>query len=408
MKEIKNINEDFEQILLLIQEARSRVYAKANSELVLLYFNVGKVVSQKVKAGNWGENTVQELANFIATKQPELSGFNRRGLYRMKQFYETYHIGSECFLLWISINNSKGSLSATQLQAIDNKEDIKVSAVPTLLPNLEYVSQLGTHINQSKKVSQLGTQLENIEELHFNFINNLLLKISWSNHRLILSKTKIAEEKLYYIMTSIQEKYNITELERALKTATFERTMLSKEQQKITATIQNQLPQNLFKDPYIFEFLDLPESHSEREFEKAIIHNLQKFILEVGKGFTYMGNQYRLQVGNKDYYTDLLFYHRDLQCLVLFELKIEDFAPEFLGKLNFYLEALDRDVKRPTENPSIGILLCKGKDTEVVEYAMARNTSPAIIADYETKLIDKKLLANKLHQLAEIFNKETE
>jgi hypothetical protein len=119
-----------------------------------------------------------------------------------------------------------------------------------------------------------------------------------------------------------------------------------------------------------------------------------------------MGNQFRLQAGNKDYYTDLLFYHRDLQCLVLFELKIEEFQPEFLGKLNFYLEALDRDVKRPHENPGIGILLCKGKDTEVVEYAMARNTSPAMIADYETKLIPKKILANKLHQLVEQLSKE--
>ena len=114
-----------------------------------------------------------------------------------------------------------------------------------------------------------------------------------------------------------------------------------------------------------------------------------------------MGNQYRLQVGNKDYYTDLLFYHRDLQCLVLFELKIQEFEPEFLGKLNFYLEALDRNVKRPHENPSIGVLLCKGKDIEVVEYAMARNTSPAMIADYETKLIPKDILADKLHQLVE-------
>ena len=119
-----------------------------------------------------------------------------------------------------------------------------------------------------------------------------------------------------------------------------------------------------------------------------------------------MGNQYRLQVGNKDYHTDLLFYNRDLQCLVLFELKIEEFEPEFLGKLNFYLEALDRDVRKPNENPSIGILLCKGKDTEVVEYAMARNTSPAIIADYETRLIDKKILANKLHQLMEQLSKK--
>ncbi len=128
----------------------------------------------------------------------------------------------------------------------------------------------------------------------------------------------------------------------------------------------------------------------------------------MGKGFTYMGSQYRLQVGNKDYHTDLLFYHRDLQCMVLFELKIQDFEPEFLGKLNFYLEALDRDVKRPHENPSIGILLCKGKDTEVVEYATARNTSPTVIAEYETKLIDKKTLANKLHQLAEVLNRRNE
>ena len=168
------------------------------------------------------------------------------------------------------------------------------------------------------------------------------------------------------------------------------------------------IPQNFLKDPYIFEFLDLPDGHSEKDFEKAIILNFKNFILEIGKGFTYMGNQYKLQVGNRDFYTDLLFYHRDLQCLVLFELKIQDFEPEFLGKLNFYLEALDRDVKRPHEKQSIGILLCKGKDTEVVEYALARNTSPALIAEYETKLIDKKILSHKLNQLVTILNKEEE
>jgi hypothetical protein len=152
-------------------------------------------------------------------------------------------------------------------------------------------------------------------------------------------------------------------------------------------------------------FTTLP---TEKDFEKAIILNFKNFILEIGKGFTYMGNQYKLQVGNRDFYTDLLFYHRDLQCLVLFELKIQDFEPEFLGKLNFYLEALDRDVKRPHEKQSIGILLCKGKDTEVVEYALARNTSPALIAEYETKLIDKKILSHKLNQLVTILNKEEE
>ena len=174
---------------------------------------------------------------------------------------------------------------------------------------------------------------------------------------------------------------------------------------KLVFAAGKQLPQNIFKDPYIFEFLDLPEVHSEKDLEKAITINLQKFILEMGKGFTYMGNQYRIQVGNKDYYTDLLFYHRDLQCLVLLELKIQEFEPEFMGKLNFYLEALDRDVKRPNEKPSIGMLLCKRKDKEIVEYTMARNTSPAMVAEYATKLIDKKLLAKKLNQLVSLLSK---
>jgi predicted nuclease of restriction endonuclease-like (RecB) superfamily len=380
-KSIKKIQPDFQQVLLLIQEARSRIFAKANAELVLLYFNVGKIVSQKVEAGNWGENTVQELAIFIASQQPQLTGFSRRGLYRMKQFYETYS------------NSQFTTAVTTQLQVSTNQQDTKVSPLVSQILN-----------EQNKKVSPLATQLANQKDEIENFIKTMLCKVSWTHHLLILNKTKTIEEKLFYLSHTVIEKLGKRELERQLNTAVYERTLLSN---KLVSSLPVQLPQNLFKDPYIFEFLQLPESHSEKDFEKAIVHNLQKFILEVGKGFTYMGNQYRLQVGNKDYYTDLLFYHRDLQCLVLFELKIQDFEPEFLGKLNFYLEALDREVKRPTENPSIGILLCKGKDTEVVEYAMARNTSPAIIADYETKLIDKKLLANKLHQLAEIFNKET-
>jgi predicted nuclease of restriction endonuclease-like (RecB) superfamily len=234
-------------------------------------------------------------------------------------------------------------------------------------------------------------------------VNLLLCRITWTNHLEILSQTKSAEEKFFYLLHSIKEKWSMRDLRRQLSSGYFERTMLSN--QKVSKVL-TQLPQNLFKDPYIFEFLDLPDGHSEKDLEKALILNLQKFILEIGKGFTYMGNQYRLQVGNKDYYTDLLFYHRDLQCLVLFELKIQEFEPEFLGKLNFYLEALDRDVKRPFENNSVGVLLCKGKDTEVVEYAMARNTSPAMIADYETKLIPKNVLANKLHQLVEQLSKE--
>jgi len=264
-------------------------------------------------------------------------------------------------------------------------------------------TQLKGTITKSTKVSALPTQMDELQNLQQKFISSILTKVTWTNHLEILSQTKSPEEKFFYLLLCIKEKWSMRELRRQLSTGYFERTMLSK--QKVSA-LRTNLPHNLFKDPYIFEFLDLPEEHSETDLEKALILNLRKFILEIGKGFTYMGNQYRIQVGNKDYHTDLLFYHRDLKCLVLFELKIQEFEPEFLGKLNFYLEALDRDVKRPHENSSIGIILCKGKDSEVVEYALARNTSPAMIADYETKLIPKHLLANKLHQLVEQLSRE--
>lgn len=347
MSNLKNTNTEFKQVVLLIEEARNRAFHKVNEELVLLYFKVGNLVSEKVSVGAWGEKTVEELASFIQENCPGLKGFNRRGLYRMKQFYETYS-------------------------------------------SPEFVSTLATHVQKPENEVK-------------NIVTTLLTQLQWSAHLHILSKTKTPDEKLFYLHLAIQEKLSVRDLERQLNSAMFERTNISNQSiQKVLP----QLPQNLFKDPYIFEFLELADAHSEKDLERALILNLQKFILEIGKGFTYMGNQYRLQVGNKDYFTDLLFYHRDLQCLVLFELKIEEFEPEFLGKLNFYLEALDRDVKRSFEKPSIGILLCKGKDSEVVEYAMARNTSPAIIADYETKLISKTVLANKLHQLVEQLTKD--
>jgi predicted nuclease of restriction endonuclease-like (RecB) superfamily len=365
MTKLRNTNTEFKQVVLLIEEARNRAFHKVNEELVLLYFKVGNLVSEKVSAGAWGENTVEELASFIQDNCPGLKGFNRRGLYRMKQFYETY--SSPEFV----------SILATHLQKAEN--------------------------DVNKIVSPLETQMDFTDSDVFKFVSPLVTQISWTHHLLILSKTKTVEEKIFYLTQCITQKLSKRELERQLNTATFERTMLSN---KVVSSHTLKIPEGLFKDPYIFEFLELPDAHSEKDLERALMHNLQKFILEIGKGFTYMGNQYRLQVGNKDYYTDLLFYHRDLQCLILFELKIQEFEPEFLGKLNFYLEALDRDVKRPFENPSIGILLCKGKDTEVVEYAMARNTSPAIIADYETKLIPKTVLANKLHQLVEQLTKE--
>jgi len=383
--EMKSSNE-FSEIVRLIEESKNRAFQKVNEELVLLYFKVGKTVSLRVSEGVWGDKTVDELSAYILNRFPGLSGFTRRGLYRMKQFYDTYSLDSDCFKFWLEIQ-------------AENENSQFVSPVATQIKN--------TGENDNSIVSPLATQLQVSDNKHNIFVSTVLTQITWSNHMEILSGSKTPEEKMFYLILTAKDKLRKLELRRQIKTASFERTMLAKNQNqnKVVSTLPTQFPSGIFKDPYIFEFLDLPEAYSEKDLGKALTQNLRKFILEIGKGFTYMGNQFRLQVGNKDYYTDLLFYHRDLQCLVLFELKIQEFEPEFLGKLNFYLEALDHDVKRQHEKPSIGVLLCKGKDNEVVEYSMARNISPAMIADYETKLIPKQLLTSKLTQLIELFSK---
>lgn len=154
----------------------------------------------------------------------------------------------------------------------------------------------------------------------------------------------------------------------------------------------------VFKDSYLVEFLQLSAAHSEADLQRALVEQLKQFLIELGRDFCFIGSQYLVQVGGRDFAIDLLFFHRGLACLVAFELKIEEFQPEHLGKMEFYLEALDRDVKKPHERPSIGVLLCATKDHEVVEYALSRALSPALVAEYQVGLPDKKLLQAKLHE----------
>src|SRR5690554_2191519 len=233
----------------------------------------------------------------------------------------------------------------------------------------------------------------------FPKLSALVREISWTNNLVILSRAKTAEEREFFINLVIQERYSSRELERQISSSTFERMVLGN--QKLSAVLReiNADVTKVFKDNYIFEFLNLPEAHSESDLQRGLVKQMKNFILELGKDFLFMGEEYKLQVGNSDFYIDLLFYHRGLQCLVAFELKSDKFRPEHLGQLNFYLEALDRDIKKPDENPSIGVLLCKDKDSEVVEYALSRSLSPTMISEYKTQLPDKKLLKQKLHEL---------
>lgn len=227
----------------------------------------------------------------------------------------------------------------------------------------------------------------------------LVKQLSWTHNLTIISRTKQLQERIFYIRLSINENYSTRELERQISSAVFERAMLGN--QKLSAVLRETHPdiENAFKDEYIFEFLNLPKTHLEKDLQKALQLKMKDFILELGKDFLFIDEEYRVQVGKSDFFIDLLFYHRGLQCLVAFELKTDKFKPEYLGQLNFYLEALDRDVKKDNENPSIGVLLCKDKDDEVVEYALNRNLSPALISEYRLQLPDKKILMEKLHHL---------
>ena len=327
-------NNPFKEIVTIVENAKERAYRKVNEELILMYQEVGKYISQKTKEASYGSGFVDNIAEFFSTNYPELKGFNRRGLYRMKQFYELY--------------------------------------------------------SGDEKVSTMLTQL------------------SWSNHLKIMSGAKSKEEREFYINLAIKENLTHRELVRQMDSGYYERYMLSNEGNSPAIQRAKQETHNLFMDSYVLEFLDAPKIGNERDFQKSILENLKNFILEIGKDFSFIGNEYRVQVGNHDYYIDLLFYHRGLSCLVAFELKIGEFKPEYVGKMNLYLEALDREVKKQTENPSVGVILCASKDDEVVEFALSRSLSPTMVSEYRLKLIDKNLLQQKLKEYIDIAKETNE
>ena len=226
----------------------------------------------------------------------------------------------------------------------------------------------------------------------------MVRQLSWSHNLIIVGQCKLPEEREFYLEIATREKWGKRELERQLKGALFERVVLSPP--KVAPVVRQLHPtaENILKDSYLLEFLEIPKNHSEADLQAGLIAKLKDFLIELGRDFCFVGTEYPVQVGNRDFAIDLLFFHRGLNCLVAFELKVGRFEPEHLGKLNFYLEALDRDDRKAHEQPAIGILLCANKDKEVVEYALSRSLSPTLIAEYKTRLPDKKLLQTKLHE----------
>jgi predicted nuclease of restriction endonuclease-like (RecB) superfamily len=320
--------DDFDEVLGLIDAARTQAVVAVNTSLIDLYWRIGEYIARKIVDEGWGQGTVESLAEHIQRHEPNARGFSARNLWRMMQFVETYR------------------------------------GQPELAP--------------------------------------LVRGLPWSHNLAIMSRCKRDEEREFYLRLSNQERWSFRDLQRQLAGALFERTVLSPV--KLSTPLAELHPEArmAFKDSYLVEFLQLPTEHSEADLERALVEKLRQFLIELGRDFCFVGSQYPLQVGGRDFALDLLFFNRALNCLVAFELKIDEFQPEHLGKLEFYLEALDRDVKKPHERPSIGVLLCATKDHQVVEYALSRAASPALVAEYQTRLPDKKLLQAKLHEFYEL------
>ena len=323
---------DFDEVLRLIETARTRAFVAVNTTVIQLYWSIGEYISRKIAHEDWGKGTVTALADHIRRRHPGRSGFSASNLWRMRQFFELYR------------------------------------GEPKLAP--------------------------------------VVRELPWTHNMLIMSRCKREEEREFYLRLCRRERWGKRELERQLAGSLFERTVLSPP--KLAPAVRELHPDAaaVFKDTYLIDFLDLPTAHSEADLHCGLVEKLKQFLIELGRDFCYIGSQYPLQVGGRDFFLDLLFFNRALNCLVAFELKIDEFQPEHLGKLEFYLEALDRDVKKKHERPTIGVLLCATKDHEVVEYALSRSMSPALVAEYQTRLPDKKLLQAKLHEFYELAQEQ--
>jgi len=358
----------FDAVHSLIELHRARALKVVNKESLFIAWNVGQYVSEKLQVSQWGNKVVTQLSEYLRTKDPSLKGYSRRNIYNMVSFFETY--SSPQFIQHLERFNSQNEFvqfETAQLESIDNQSVV-------------IVQNLSAQLDQSKLMA------------------NFLLGINWSMHVEILNNCKQIEQNIFYIIYAQKERLNYRELQRTIKTNTF--VNILKQDNNQSKGMEAAYPQSnyLFKDVAYLDFLGLPQKHTEKRLQNNILTNMKDFVLELGKDFLFIGQEYPIQVGGKTFKIDLLFYHRALQCLVAIELKTTEFEPAFMGQLEFYLEALDNDVKRSNENPSIGILLCKETNREIVRYALNRSLSPTMIAKYERELIPKEVLQQSLNE----------
>lgn len=389
----KHIQESLEVQFGAVQKIiiyhRTRALQNVNEESLLLSWEVGHYVSDRLKSAEWGSKVVTQLSEFLRRNDPSLRGFSRKNLYRMVSFYETY--SSAGFSEQIASLPFVSS-EMTPLQ-IANKQDSKIVS-------FEMTQLQSTDNEKNEFVSSEMVQFQTAVPMP-----RILTLVNWTSHIEILASCRTFPERIFYMLYANKERLNVKELGNAIAKDAYT-TVLSSPQSQ-SAGFKQIYPNNSydFKDRAILDFLGLPPKHTEKQLQKGILEHMKEFILELGKDFLYMGSQYPLEVDGEIYKIDLLFFHRGLQCLICLELKSTPFKPSYMGQLEFYLEALDRDVKRSNENPSIGILLCESAKRQVVEYALSRSLSPTMIAEYKRQLIPKDVLQRSLDEFCSYLEK---
>ena len=339
--------EEFETVCSIIATHRKRVIRVVNNESMSMVWEVGGYVSHKLKASAWGDGVVRQLSDYIRTKYPAARGWSYRTLYKMVQLYDTYTTASFSALIEKTDMTKYGDIVPFETAQIDGK----------LIVPFEMAQ-----------------------------IPNVLFATGWTNHQIILNRCKSDTERLFYMLYAGKEHLENKELLRTIKTDTINSLLGGKDVQSEVMTRTYPTSPLLFKDKVYLEMLGLPLEYKESKLRKEIIAHMKDFILELGKDFLFIDDEHRVTVGSKTFKVDLLFYHRLLQCMIAIELKTTEFHPKDLGQLEFYLEALDQEERRSNENPSIGIILCKEADMEVVRYALNRSMSPTMVALYKEQL----------------------
>ena len=375
-KIIISMEQQFGEVIDIILQHKSRASRAVNNELLFTAWHVGSYVSAKLKSEEWGSKVVTQLSEYIRSRRPDIKGYSRRSIYNMVMFYDEY--SSESFGATVEkyLNSEFVQQKTARIQANQPTQETAV-IVQTASAQL---------------VQPTSGQMPQILEL-----------TTLSNHIEILCRCKSTEERMFYILYANKEHLSFKEMQRCISNQTYTALLSSKD--NMSKGLLNAYPNAtiMFKDTLFVDFLNLPKKHSESKLKNSLVEHMKQFILELGKDFIFMNQEYRLNIGASTFKADLLFFHRGLQALVAVELKKTKFHPRDLGQLEFYLEALDRDVKRSNENPSIGIILCPEADRVVVEYAMSRSMSPTMIAEYKRILIPQERMQQQLNEFCNLF-----